>query len=402
MTTEKTDLLADVRAFAGSELGQFPGEFTYHNLQHTEAVVRMAEEIGKHEGLPEQDMETLLVAAWFHDLGYRQSPAGHESVSVDLARPFLQERGWSEERIAQVAACIMATRLPQQPGDFAPARVLCDADMSHLAADNYLEHMEALRQEIKQVSEKVGKKKWAKKSIEFMEHHQYFTAYGKKTLQPKKEENCKKLKKYQKQLEQGEEEGDTGRPEAPEQAFMGKRKRPDRGIETMFRVTSQNHFQLSAMADNKANIMISVNTIIVSLVLSILLRKLEESPSLIFPTALLILTCVSATVLAILATRPNVTEGKFSKEDIENKSANLLFFGNFHRMELSDYEWGMRAMMNDADFLYSAMTRDIYFLGNVLGRKYKLLRWSYTVFMFGFVLSVIAFGVMTMMASEGD
>ena len=53
----------------------------------------------------------------------------------------------------------------------------------------------------------------------------------------------------------------------------------------------------------------------------------------------------------------------------------------------------MQQMMNDADFLYGSMTRDIYYLGRVLGQKYKFLRFSYNVFMFGFVASVLAFGI---------
>lgn len=147
------------------------------------------------------------------------------------------------------------------------------------------------------------------------------------------------------------------------------------------------------MADNKANIMISVNSIIISLVLSVLARKLEDWPNLILPTALLTIVCLVATIFAILAVRPNVTSGKFSREDIEGKTANLLFFGNFHQMELTDYEWGMKEMMNDSDFLYASMTRDIYYLGKVLGKKYKFLRVSYTVFMFGFAASVVSFAV---------
>ncbi len=96
-------------------------------------------------------------------------------------------------------------------------------------------------------------------------------------------------------------------------------------------------------------------------------------------------------IFAILVTRPNITQGTFTKEDVEKKRANLLFFGNFHKMKLKDYQSGINAMMNDSEFLYGSMTRDIYNLGVVLGRKYRLLRITYSVFMFGFVLSILAF-----------
>jgi hypothetical protein len=102
---------------------------------------------------------------------------------------------------------------------------------------------------------------------------------------------------------------------------------------------------------------------------------------------------VSTIIFAVLATRPNVTKGTFTREDIQQKKANLLFFGNFHRMNLGDYEWGMKELMRDREFLYSSMIRDIYFLGVVLGKKYRLLRISYNIFMYGFVVAVLSFAI---------
>jgi hypothetical protein len=170
-----------------------------------------------------------------------------------------------------------------------------------------------------------------------------------------------------------------------------KSDRPDKGIETMFRITSGNNQRLSDMADNKAHIMISTNSIILSVILSILLRKLEDNPHLIIPTLILLIICVVTMVFSILATRPSVPEGTFSAEDIRQKKVNLLFFGNFYRMDLPDYVSGMEQMMEDRDFLYGSLIRDVYSQGVVLGRKYRLLRVAYNVFMFGIIGSVLAF-----------
>ena len=145
------------------------------------------------------------------------------------------------------------------------------------------------------------------------------------------------------------------------------------------------------MADNKANIMISINSIILSILMTVLTRKFDDYPNLIIPALFLTLTSLLTIVFAVLATRPNVSSGKFTSDDILNKRTNLLFFGNFHSMDLGDYEWGMKEMMKDKDYLYSSLIRDIYFLGIVLGKKYKLLRISYTVFMYGFVVSILSF-----------
>lgn len=176
-----------------------------------------------------------------------------------------------------------------------------------------------------------------------------------------------------------------------EKVKQAKELTPTRGIETMFRTTSKNHMELSAIADNKANIMISINSIILSVMVSVLIRKLEEYPHMTVPAVLLTLVCLTTIVFAVLATRPNISKGKFERLDIVNKETNLLFFGNFHRMSLKDYQWGMKEMLQDADYLYGSMIKDIYFLGVVLGKKYRLLRMSYTIFMFGFVLSILGF-----------
>ena len=170
---------------------------------------------------------------------------------------------------------------------------------------------------------------------------------------------------------------------------------PERGIETMFRVTLKNHITLSNIADTKANILLSVNAIIVSLVLSSLVSKLDNPSNkyLIIPTVIFVLFTVASIILSILATRPNVTSGKFTKEDVANKKVNLLFFGNFHKMSLKDFEWAMGEMMLDRDYLYSSMKKDLYFLGLVLDKKYKILRLTYSVFMVGIIVSVIAFAI---------
>ena len=145
------------------------------------------------------------------------------------------------------------------------------------------------------------------------------------------------------------------------------------------------------MADSKANILISVNAIIISVILGVLLRKLQTDPYLTIPTVTFLAFSVTTIVIAILATRPKVNSGTFDAADIVNKKTNLLFFGNFHSMSLTDYENAMRVMMRDSDYLYSSIIQDIYHLGVVLGRKYKLIRLAYNIFMIGIIVSVLAF-----------
>jgi predicted metal-dependent HD superfamily phosphohydrolase len=392
-----TPLVEKAKAYAGERLQKLPQEFVFHNLKHTQEVVKAAEEIGRATQLSDDQLENVVVAAWLHDTGYCQGYDQHEKKSAETAAELLLQWGASEAKIADIQRTILATTMPQNPQDIL-GEVLCDADMYHLALNDIEECGNLLRKEFASIKNVhfQSEEHWLRTNIEFLKQHSYFTDYGKMVLQPAKKQNIKKLKKKLGKPE----DVDTAKYEKEIEKLKGKldkSSRPDRGIETMFRTTSENHVTLSGMADTKANIMISINTIILSIIVSVLFRKLEEFPLLLFPTLMLVITCLITIVLAILATRPTVASGRFTSDDIKSKRTNLLFFGNFHNMELKDYEWGMREMMKDYEYLYGSMIKDIYFLGKVLAKKYKFLRLSYTVFMIGFVSSILAFIVAMMM-----
>jgi predicted metal-dependent HD superfamily phosphohydrolase len=399
MSTELKTILIEAKAHATNILDeQLDHKFVYHNRNHTERVVQAALMIGKESGLNDDELVMLELAAWFHDTGYKNGCDDHELSSAKIARNFLETHAFEEDKIQRIEGCIMATRIPQSPKNLLE-QVLCDADLHHLACDDYKMMSEKMHREIEEIKgEKIEQSHWNEMNFAFFNSHEYFTDYAKKHLQPIKEANMGLIKKAKKKAGQN-----TKKLEEKVKKLEAKLSgRPDRGIETMFRTTSKNHLELSALADNKANIMISVNTIILTVVVSVLIRKLYEYPNLVIPTIMLVVVCLTTIVLAILATRPNVTAGKFTDEDVKSKRTNLLFFGNFHKMDLDHYEWGMKEMMKDGEYLYGSLIKDIYFLGVVLGKKYRLLRICYTTFMIGFVLSIIAFVVAMLFYEPGE
>lgn len=172
---------------------------------------------------------------------------------------------------------------------------------------------------------------------------------------------------------------------------LKKNKHHMRGVQTMFKNSSSNHQRLSMMADNKAFIMITVNSIIISVAIGLLLGKFVQNPNLIWPTILLVGVNIAAIIYSVLATRPNIPRGTFTREQIEKKTVNLLFFGSYYKMELKEFEYGIRQMMDDSEFLYGSLIKDIYWQGKILGRKFRLLRISYDIFMYGIAASVIAY-----------
>jgi predicted metal-dependent HD superfamily phosphohydrolase len=391
--------------------------YHFHNLDHTRQVVSACEEMADYYQLNDDDRLALAVAAWFHDTGYSLGETNHENAGIAIAKEFLEQQHTDAQLIDKVSSCIAATQMPQQPANLLE-EIICDADLFHLGTEMVGEAGKALRREINLTKDvQISKTEWAKTNIYFMEKHQYFTVYCREKLEPVKQEYIRKLRKkyklgneiinlpekiatykghYTPQPTDADKKTTEVAGTIPDsQIKRDKQKekvaRMVRGVETMFRITSSNNFRLSSMADSKAHIMISVNSIIISIVGSRLLEKLKGFPHYIVPTIILTITCLVAIIFSVLATRPNVSKGKFSREDIAAKKTNLLFFGNFFQMDLEEYEWAMKEMMKDSDYLYGSMVRDIYFLGVVLARKYKLLRIAYNVFMYGLVLSTIAF-----------
>lgn len=370
----------------------------FHNIQHTRDVVSAAKEIGMHIDLTEDELESAVIAAWLHDVGYINGAGDHEKNAAEKAGDLLREWGASQKKIAEVTEAILATKMPQQPLTIV-SKVLCDADLYHLSTEACQEQSDKLRKEW----EKAGnapttEDEWIKYNLTFLENHRYHTAYGQTVLQEGKRKNIKKIRKRlmpeisEKKYHELEEQLVKARSKLEKERLL----KPDRGIETMFRTTSSNHLMLSQMADNKANILITINSIILSVVVSVLLRKLEEDPRLVIPTIMLVSVCLTTIVFAILSTRPNVSVGRFTRDDVKNKKTNLLFFGNFHGMSVDDYEWSMKQMMKDADYLYGSLIKDIYYLGKVLGKKYKYLRIAYNIFMFGFVIAILSFVIVMM------
>lgn len=381
----------------------------FHNYQHTESVVKACTDMAYHYELGEEDRTALIIAAWFHDTGYLSRPANdHEQGSVELVQSFIEKYEIPAEIGMKIISCIKATRMPQQPVTLIE-KIICDADLFHLGLETYSEQSKALRQEVNAESGEIyGKEEWAAKNIRFLEAHHYFTDFSVQKLEAVKQNNLKKLRrKYpeeitivRQQIKRNPELNGSKAEEIEKRIEEKNEKklraeRPERGVETMFRTTSSNHLKLSEMADSKAHIMISVNSIILSVTISFLLRRLDQNPNFIIPTVLLVLVCIVAIIFAVLTTRPNVTSGTFVKEEILHQRPNLLFFGNFHKMSLEDYSWGMKELMNDREYLYGTMIKDIYSLGVVLAKKYRFLRISYNVFMFGLIAAVAAFGIAT-------
>jgi len=165
----------------------------------------------------------------------------------------------------------------------------------------------------------------------------------------------------------------------------------NRGIETMFRSAYRVQMDLTGLADNKANMMISINGIIISIIIASVAPKLDANPWLLIPSTVFLLGTLISIVYAILAARPRVSSQPITLDDLRHSEGNILFFGNFANMSEDEFLEGMVELVQDKTVVYETMIRNIYGLGSVLKKKFALLQVAYTIFMAALIIGVTSF-----------
>jgi len=377
---------------------KLPKQLVYHSFKHTAAVVKEARALGEASLLSEADLEVLTLAAWFHDAGYTEVYDGHEYRSMEMAEQWLTKEGYSTERIAVIKDLIRTTHR-DEPAETELQKLLADADMNSMGREDFFANAELLRAEWESTLGKTySPTEWAESQLDFLLTAKFHSAAAKERYQEQFKEN---LKEQRKQLKKVEKKTKKKLAEA-----TGNFAEPKRGIETMFRTMYSNHMKLSDMADKKANMMISLNAVLMSVIITYAGAKMgktaavdaifAKNPILAVPMGILLVTALLSVVTAILCAQPDVTSFKWLKRSPQiatNRRVNLLFFGNFSKLSLDDFQSGMGEIMRQKDALYTNMVTDIYYLGDVLTRKYRLLRLSYTIFMVGLILTALSFGI---------
>ncbi len=369
------------------------GAFTYHNLKHTLRVVSAGKELSASENLSDTERQAIALATWFHDTGYVEGEKNHEEKSAEIFRTFSREESLGTELTELTESLIRITEITRIPQTI-PEFIIRDADAAHFADERYFKISEQLKKEWATTQGKhFTDLEWLEGNLEMLvKKHRFYSVYANENWQRKKEENIALLREKINELKQPIQNAKTVE-ETEKKQKKDKKEKTERGVETMFKITAANHTKLSQIADSKANILLSVNAIIISISLSTLIPKLDSpgNAHLIVPTFVLLSFSVTSIIFAILSTRPKVTQGAFTRKQVDEQKINLLFFGNFYKMPYDDYQWAMNQMMKDPEYLYNSMIKDLYYLGLVLHRKYKLLRITYNIFMAGIILSSIAF-----------
>lgn len=353
----------------------------YHNLPHTLTVRENCLEIGRRLEVSAEDLEILELACLLHDTGFVEVYAGHEAVSHRIAREYLLDKGYPEAKLRRVLQCVDITFPPNQPTDLLE-KIIRDADMANLGSPNYPETLAALRHEWEVfLGQTFNDRDWYRLNRDFLRQHTFYTSVAEEMYGPTKAINEKYLKRMAKQVKQEQEAREA-------QTIQG-----NRSAQMMFKTALRNHLDLSSLADNKANIMLSVNALILTIAAPMALSYVRDNVLLIIPLIILLITCLISMIYATLATRPIKMTGHTSKEQIEAGKSNLFFFGNFYAMNFDEYSDGMQEVIDDENKLESSIRRDLYFLGRSLGKKYSQLRICYNIFMVGMVITIIVLAI---------
>jgi predicted metal-dependent HD superfamily phosphohydrolase len=378
---------------------EFSADFTFHNYHRAVAIVRNCMTLGIQMNASKEQLRTLQLAAWFLETGFSKDYYNYHTASVAIANEYLESKGADDDLKKAVEEIILSTRIPEQPVTLL-AQILCDARMYHAAEKNFLPAIENLRKEQQLVVKKeYSDKEWLAQNLDAVTNYFYFTAAAKELFEKKKRKQKSLLQKQPGDPENSPEEKSEYDPPAEEQeklfATLPEEIKEDmkleRGVETFFRITERRHIELSAKAHDKASLLISVNAIVISIVLSVLVTRLEENKFLLLPTLLLVITCVTTIILAIISTRPRILKRTDKNILSEDHEFNILFFGDFSKLSLAAFKKAMKETYKNKNELYDSLSRDIYYQGMVLVWKYRYINIAYNVFMYGFVITILSF-----------
>jgi predicted metal-dependent HD superfamily phosphohydrolase len=149
----------------------------YHNIEHTEAVVVHVTEMAYYYHLPENAINELIMAAWFHDTGHLVTePPLHEEKSIAFMQEFIKGRSGDHEMIDRIAKLICITKFPPTPKSL-PEMIICDADTYHFGLPDFKKTNKAVKKELILRNMNTMVMDWERNSLALLQKHQFFTSY---------------------------------------------------------------------------------------------------------------------------------------------------------------------------------------------------------------------------------
>jgi len=158
-------------------------------------------------------------------------------------------------------------------------------------------------------------------------------------------------------------------------------------LDHLVRQTRMHHTQLSSMADMKANMLLTITSVVITLSIGYITK-----PHLKWAIVVLIAFCLMTIGLATYAVMPKIPFffKRETRASIKSPGFNLLFFADFVRLTYEEFETSMEEVMNDPSLTYEVQIKELYTLGMFLAKKkYRFLRLAYITFIIGAFASAI-------------
>ncbi|MGB0930646.1 MAG: Pycsar system effector family protein, partial [Chitinophagales bacterium] len=344
--SKKIDILSEAKEQVNQLFKeQSSAKLVYHTYNHILEILAVSEEIAAHYKLSDSDKELLLLAGWFQNTGYLFDYKNHEEESLKIFKDFATKQEFSEENTQRVLQLIRSTSLEERPESLLE-EILHDANLIHTGQKDFFRKGTLLRIEREQfLKESFTAAEWEKIELDFLLHNEFFTQYAVENYSNRRAKNIKKQHKNLLKSKQDRKKKKAG-------------KSFGRGIETLYRATYRNHINLSSIADAKANMMISINTIIMSVIITFAGTGFTFSSMAIerfrftIPIMILLIASLVSVVFAVLSARPSVTEKTITEEKLKNRKSSVLFFGNFTQLPLEKFLEFLNNFKSDQKLLY--------------------------------------------------
>ncbi|AYN67978.1 phosphohydrolase [Euzebyella marina] len=360
----------------------------FYDYRHTLKTVDHTNELLENQNDNDLDVVALRLSCWFLFLDDVHSQEKTPVKSEERLQRFLKEKSADQNLIEKASELLKAAWSLEEPKS-EEEKIIKDARSGYYASGNFDEVLELLLIEVNRVNgTEMSINELRENYINILRNeHRFYSDYALENWQEQKENNVMDLVAAIAKS--------AARKKKEKLKVNLKNESPERAIQSLYRTQLRNHLKLSDIADTKANILLSVNAIIISLLLANLIPKLGNPTNsyLTYPTVIFVVFSIISMIMSVAATRPKIDNNSLVDQDINEKDINYLFFGNFHSLEPNEFKEKLRSIIVDKQSIYDSLSMDLYYLGKVLKKKYQLLRWTYTVFMFGIILSVIAFAI---------
>lgn len=350
-----------------------------------------AMQIAKSVSIKKMGNENAIVATWFAFAGVKDISGEWTETSATLLDTFFNETNYPVEEREIVKAAISAA-IENKFADTKAQKIVCDAIHSRLAWPDFLENILLLKEEINRLTANDRDELFYLKYYrELFLKTRYYTRYANEKYCIQREKNFELLEKRIHKLEASEKTPLVNSANPQNVMVLSSKETED-----LFKIAFRNYNHLISVADSKAALLINVNSIIISVVLGLVLSKIEKNTFLLFPTVVLFIVCLATIFLSVMASRP---QKNIFSEDKNSHTYQKFFFGSFdlidrsfHRATWDEYYNQLHELfMNTKESVYMEVFKESYNVRKVLSKKFNYLSIAYWVFMIGLLLSIIVF-----------